>query len=150
MASIPEYLNLQGTRYFLATGLSVCVSLAGILYAAYRHSPESWDIGQRGGAWGVSIALVIFFARKNLGETTYRDELRKDPSLLDEYNLLKPSSQFANKELTRISLAIDSRFNIEAKEITLQNIFLAIASFVGTIVWGFGDWFAYDLHKLFS
>jgi hypothetical protein len=150
MARLADYLNLQGPRYYFAVGLSILISLLGILGGACNPHPSDrqFDLGQRGGAIGVGISFLIFFRRKNLAEWSYRWSLSKPPSLIDKETcqLTTVTLPLNEKELTRISFAIDTRFNVEAKEQSLQNLALAIASVIATIVWGFGDWFAYDIH----
>jgi hypothetical protein len=141
----------ESTRYGLCCLASVVVSVAGIIFAVFatRNAAD----GGRGGAIGVSIALLFFFLNRDYGTKLYTKLIHDLPELkarLEQEG--KVQAPAANAIVTPVDTRLAQlekevstlvrRISIEAEGQRTQNIFLAVATAVGTIVWGFGDMLA--------
>lgn len=122
--------------------LAIAASLAGVAYAVWLGEPLE---GGRGGALAVALALTTLFATRNYAAEVY-DALTNPAQDLQTRILrltkgrLKERPQLATPE--QKMKALEARLKLEAEGQSLQNFWLALATGVGTLFWGFGDVFA--------
>jgi hypothetical protein len=141
----------QKTRYWLVVAVAVLLSAGGIGIAAVASSPAD---GGRGGAVAVAFSFFMLFVRRDYGARLLRAIIDDIPKLREHINALRggkePGPPFADglDELKRNVEAIIVRLDNEASGQRNQNLALAVASIIGTITWGFGDWGAQWIHKL--
>lgn len=135
----------QKKRYVIFVIAAIALSAAGIVIAAFNSSPAD---GGRGGALAVAFSFLVLFVRRNYGARVYQAIIEDIPKLREQINALRENKQLESahddglNELKRQITAIVSRLDTEASGQSVQNIALAVASVVGTIAWGFGDWIA--------
>ena len=139
---LPQFRLTQTLVYNAGITASILLSVGGVVRGAF-FSKNCLD-GQRGGALGVAAAFAILFLSRNYGQRVYESILDIDSSLSQHITSLvndEQAQEFTNAELTRIIISILGRINVTADEQRRQNIALAVASVISTIVWGFGDVF---------
>jgi hypothetical protein len=115
----------QPWRYAAVITLSFAISIAGVLWAAHRHT---WQEGGRGGALATLVSLAALFLRPDYGLRIY--EARKAR--------IKPNLSKLD-ELAEELKALVAGWRINSRGQAHQNRALVIASFIGTFFWGFGD-----------
>jgi len=131
-------------------------SLIGIIIAIFCTKVA--EDGGRGGSVTVAIALFNLFINRGYGAKIYKARTEKIPEALRKHRHLVLEQKVKAEEETTIGLTEESRtihaladwFETEFAGQTTQNRYLAIASAIGTIVWGFGDivasWGIYYFH----
>lgn len=131
--------------------LCIVTSVGGVVCAVvYNHA----DDGGRGGAIGTALALGFMFINRDYGFQTYKALIARAPTRQAEINALRKggaleaatkveTAEQVKKELDTLVSAII----FDEKGQQTQNKFLALATFISTIIWGFGDWFAGFLIK---
>jgi hypothetical protein len=129
----------QLTRYYLVVVLSVVCSVGGVIYGAVYDPLD----GGRGGAIGVALAFYLLFVRMRLGQAAYRivtqnNDEQGDPSENKE------TFESVNRRIDGVLLML----NTEEDNQHQQNKALTLASCIGTMVWGFGDWISEWLKNL--
>lgn len=114
----------QSTKLWVVLSFGIAISVAGIAYAIWFGSAVD---GGRGGALAVAAAFYVLFT-----STPTLEELIEAPDDLGEpgFEKLLPDAQISRLQ-TAFSTMIDSQRR--------QNLFLAITSIFGTLVWAFGD-----------
>jgi hypothetical protein len=135
----------EETRFWLVFTLSVGVSIGWILVAA--HSASHQKDGGRGGAIGTAIALSFMFLTRDYGTKLYSAVVRRLPHVREEIEGLATDSDILQAGKGEPSVAglqtqinaLVAALDIDAKGQTIQNYFLAIATCIGTLAWGFGD-----------
>ena len=130
----------QARLYSLGIGCSIFASVGGVLYGAFV-SKKCVD-GQRGGAIGTAAVFLILFLSRNYGEYVYEAILDIRPHLRSRMDALSkpgPVEVFSQEDLTWLTIAILGKLKVAASEQQTQNVYIAIASVIGTLAWGFGD-----------
>src|SRR2546421_12405953 len=137
----------ENTRFWLVFSTSIVSSIGGLLVAVFvtRNAAD----GGRGGAIGPAVALAFMFLTRDYGAKLYSAVTRRLPDIEARIKLLEQKGPRGEKpappaEATLADLrtrvdALAAAIAIDAKGQKTQNAFLALATFVGTIVWGFGD-----------
>jgi hypothetical protein len=125
--------------------LAVCIvaSLAGILVAVCV-TKDAAD-GGRGGAIADAIALSVMLVSRNYAARLYKIITRLRSESKEEYG--KHDETAVSRTVVRsiVKNEIDSLLNllnVDAQSQKLQNRYLATATCIGTLFWGFGDWIA--------
>jgi hypothetical protein len=134
-----------------ATGvLIVCVilSIGGIVIAG-----QPSDAG-RGGALAVALSLVILFFSESPGMRTFSlltidaVELKNRIKRLDDTPKIEPSDKTVDDQLKHIETRLDDvckafigSHKINERALFWNNFQMALGSAVGTLAWGFGDFF---------
>lgn len=129
-------------RYRILLWFCIGSSLLGIIIAVcVTKDPAD---GGRGGAVAVALALFNLFINKGYGLRLYEARTKVIPKLIASFQRLghlepaqTPAPAAETAEAVRDGL-IDA-VNVETKEQAKQNLYLAISTFAGTLVWGFGD-----------
>ena len=129
--------------FIIIGGTSIFVSLCGVIIAAFVVVDASH--GGRGGAIGVAIALVAFFATRNYAGEVY--DALTNPAKNVKTRILKLTKGTLHEKPELDSpahklKALEARLNLERQGQMMQNIWLAVSTGIGTIFWGFGDLFA--------
>jgi hypothetical protein len=136
----------EKTAAYLVMIACVGSSIGGMFYAAFVS--KNVTDGGRGGAIGVAVALGFLFITRDYGTKFYTAVTRRLPDLKKTIEEIKQGkSGEADKEKPAITIAeLEKRVNalvgaltIDAEEHKTQNVLLALATFIGTLVWGFGD-----------
>jgi hypothetical protein len=134
---IPQY-----TIYILVVIASIILSAGGILIAVHRGDLSR---GGQGGAVAVAFSFLILFLRRDYGARVYKAITTDFPNLRAQIRSLRKGDDPATAnsdgvaELKRQITGMTARFETEAKGQRAQNLALAAASIIGTLVWGFGD-----------
>jgi hypothetical protein len=120
--------------------LSIFTSVYGIKLAVEKYRPSD---GGRGGAIGVTIALVILFINRN-SVRIYQLRSKVIPALIASIReLTGGDTPQENIRVVRGKLdSLEKMFSAKGRDQVFQNIFIVLATAIGTIVWGFGDLFA--------
>jgi hypothetical protein len=116
----------QRWRYTLAIVISFSFSLGGIVWCFEANRPQ--DSG-RGGAIGTAIAFAILFLRPDWGIQLMEKRLKAIPP-----DLSLEARCAAETRAVIEGLRINSTGQLR------QNKALALASVVGTLISGIGDW----------
>ena len=129
--------------FIIIGGTSIFVSLCGVIIAAFVVADASH--GGRGGAIGVAIALVALFATRNYAGEVY--DALTNPAQNVKTRILKLTKGTLAEAPVLDSpehkiMALEARLKLEHQGQKVQNIWLAVATGIGTICWGFGDLFA--------
>jgi hypothetical protein len=139
-------------RFWLVFATSLLFSLGGVI--AVIIVPHHTGDGGRGGAIGTAIALLFLFINRDYGAQLFRALTREIPDLKARIERLKlakkgstapspagaPAATLPELE-KRIDALVDS-MAIEGEGRATETGFLALATAIGTVFWGFGDWFA--------
>jgi len=135
-----------GARLWCVVATASVLSIAGILYAAL-WSKDASD-GGRGGAIAVAVSFAVLFLTRSLGQRVYQALTQELPALRKLIDSFAPASASKSEvEVLREDLkavgdrfsALEQRLESDDKATQTQNRFLAAASVIGTLVWGFGD-----------
>jgi hypothetical protein len=114
----------------------------GDIFVAHNIQDDPSQAG-RGGALACAISFFSLFINRSYGLEVFRLRVVTMPNMIDRIAKLRGIS--AEKDLgKRIDLLITAI--IEMIEVDLlgqkkQNFFIALSAGIGTIFWGFGDWF---------
>jgi hypothetical protein len=136
----------EKNRFWIVFGVSMAFSIGGIFFGAF-YTANHAD-GGRGGAVGTAIALAFMFITRDYGVRFYAAVTKGLPDLEARIKRItdeKKEQQAAPKhdatlpELQQQVDALVGAIGIDAKGQKTQNYFLALATFVGTMTWGFGD-----------
>lgn len=113
-------------RYAIVLALAAALSVAGVVRAVHLGDAAE---GVRGGALTTIVALCFFSLRPDWGRETYiaRIEEIRSAGLAD------------TERLTQELAAVVQWITINSNGQFHQNVALALASFIGTVFWGFGD-----------
>jgi hypothetical protein len=118
----------QPWRYVIIICMSLIISCAGVLWASYTGKAQD---GGRGGAIATVIAFAILFLRPDYGMRIYEErKARIKPDL--------PQLEKLDQEVK----ALVTGLRINSIGQAHQNRALVIASIIGTLFVGFGDWLA--------
>ncbi len=131
--------HLKGMwRFYLSISillLSVILSIGGVI-VAIKVTHCDGD-GGRGGAIADALALLVIFLDRSYASKFMTLIAKFQPD--EETNHVpldrKHVRAIAVNEIKRFAKLLDS----DARRLRLQNAFLAIATFIGTLFWGFGD-----------
>ena len=145
----------QKQMYLGVFFLSAAISLGGIPFAAYICKSDA-DAG-RGGAIGAALAFLFLFVTNDYGTKLFRAVTKELPELRARVARLKTQTeappevtaptveanvarleQKINKIESEVSTLVN-RIDIDGQGQRAQNIWLAVATVIGTIAWGFGD-----------
>jgi hypothetical protein len=153
----------QKQMYLGVFFLSAAISLGGIPFAAYVCKSDS--DGGRGGAIGAALAFLFLFGTNDYGTKLFKAVTEQLPDL--RARILRLKTQAAapaevtpptvearvaslEQKISKIETAFDmlvNRIDIDGQGQRAQSIWLAVATVIGTIAWGFGDLVAkYLLH----
>jgi len=136
--------------FFLA--LSIAASVGGVLVSIFWTHNK--DDGGRGGAVGTCIALAFMFLNHGYGSKLYEVVSKDIPELEEWVKQLNESkapqadqqtpqaSQTEPLDLSELTVrvnALGTASFIDGDEQKWQNRFLAGATAIGTLLWGFGD-----------
>jgi hypothetical protein len=142
-------LTVHDVRYGAIFLASVAFSWCGISWGVHNKASD----GGRGGAIGVAIAFTTLFARKDLGQKAYEYIAIKLPQakrkLDEDMQKILPGSASKHSEQTLVLETLSSQLagilgevRINSNGQNRQNWWIASASVIGTLAWGFGDWLA--------
>jgi hypothetical protein len=132
--------------YWLAFLISISFSIGGFAYYTWFHT-EPGKAGL-GGVIGTAIALFVLFITREYGMNIYESLTKTLPDISERVRRMKelrgvtlPPRPTAptNADLATQIDALVSAMAIDAKGHRLETIFLASATFIGTIVSGFGE-----------
>lgn len=138
-------------RFWIVFLASITLSLGGILLSAI-YITKTADAGL-GGAAGVAVAVAFMFITREYGTLLYIDVIRGLRDLDDCINEIageRQAEQTRQDSVARIQNQVDvlvAAIDTNAEGQKSNNYFLAFATFVGTIAWGFGDRIAECLLK---
>lgn len=122
---------------------SVLLSVGGVLLTPIAGINASH--GGRGGAIAVAISLFALFATRNHATYLYDALTGKDHEIMTLIEELtgaeRPDEDWQETIKTRFA-ALERRLELEAEGQFAQNLYLAFATAIGTIFWGFGDIFS--------
>ena len=119
--------------------LALCILLsAGGVYVAVHITHNETDAG-RGGAIADALALGVMFLDRSYASRLYaiikkfqqRTEQNDPSEAVDSAMVLRIARQEVGSALELV--------NADGRNQKMQNIYLAIATFAGTLTWGFGD-----------
>jgi hypothetical protein len=142
-------------KFWLFFALSLLSSIGGLLYAIYV-SGDCMD-GQRGGAIGTAAALTLMFIGRDYGAKVYDARVRGLAAVASKIERLEQAdAKNSSPEKTEPTLSdvranqesLATAIHIDTAGQKLQNQFLAVATCIGTIVWGFGDLIARHFMRL--
>jgi hypothetical protein len=143
-------LTQHDLRYGSVLVASLTSSAIGICYAAHHNYQD----GGRGGAVAVAIAFAALFVRHDFGQKAYDTVAIEVPKVKQELaaflESMYPSAAPAahSQAIENLTARIDGlveQVRINSSGQSRQNGWLAAASIVGTLAWGFGDWIAHTL-----
>ena len=145
--------RFEEIRFWIVFALSVGVSLGWILAAAHTSSHQA--DGGRGGAVGTAIALAFMFLTRDFGTELYSAVIRRLPAVEKQIKGLTndrdiseaQKAEFTGPDLQTKVEAHIAAIDIDAQGQRVQNCFLALATCIGTLAWGFGDLAAKYLHQ---
>ncbi len=145
----------QKQTYLTVFFISLACSIGGIPFAAYVCKSDA-DAG-RGGAIGSALAFLFLFVTTDYGTKLFEAVTKDLPELRARVARLKTQTetpaevtaptveanvarleQKINKIETEVSTLVN-RIDIDGQGQRAQNIWLAVATVIGTIAWGFGD-----------
>jgi hypothetical protein len=145
----------QKQMYLGVFFLSSAISLGGIPFAAYVCKSDA--DGGRGGAIGAALAFLFLFVTNDYGTKLFKAVTIELPDLKARVERLKthaaapaevtPANGEANvarlehkigKIETEIGTLVN-RMDIDGQGQRAQSNWLAVATCIGTIAWGFGD-----------
>jgi hypothetical protein len=118
----------QPWKYVVLATISVFFSIGGVVWAAHKRCPAD---GGRGGAIATAVALAVIVSRPDYGLLIYEARRKRRPSNLTQMETILD-------ELDSIAAA----YEINSSGQKWQNWTVVGSTFVGTVVWGFGDVFA--------
>ncbi len=127
-------------QLYWAILLLVIVLSAGGIFVAGFITKDPLD-GTRGGALAVGLSLVVLFLRPNYGQRVYKIltiEAVRTKVIIESLKVNPHPASSAPSEKDKID-ALVAGAKADTDEQQLQNIFLALSSGIGTLVWGFGD-----------
>lgn len=145
----------QKQTYLTVFFISVAFSIGGIPFAAFV-TKDAAD-GGRGGAIGSTLALLFIFISRDYGTKLYEALTRELPDLKARIEKKKAGAPAGGEErmgtieerVARLELkateaktelsTLVTRINIDAQGNRSQSIWLAVATCIGTMTWGFGD-----------
>lgn len=141
----------MGETFFLRLIATVCItsSIAGVLLSTFLWD---WSHGGRGGAIAVGLALLTLFATRNNARGVYgalTDETEGLKAVIDDFLGSDSDADNPIRGADYKLKKLDDLLKQEAQRQEAQNRYLAIATGVGTLFWGFGDLFAFWLRILF-
>lgn len=123
--------------------LSIVASVGGVAWAVISNHPLD---GGRGGAIGTAIALAFMFINRDYGYRIYKAMVTRAPARAGEIAELRngavkpPASAAITPDQVKSELdTFVAAVVFDAGGQQTQNTFLAIATFISTILWGFGD-----------
>ena len=145
-------LKSEKAEFWIIWSASILFSLGWFVVCVLSQSYAA-DAG-RGGAVGTALALILFFVNRNYAVQLFHVlnvELPDLQSRLRERKNAKegkpaqppPPSTLAEVErrLDGLLDSIESESDVHSSETK----FVVTATFIGTIMWGFGDWLACSL-----
>ena len=131
--------------YRLILASSIVLSVGGFWYGA-NNDPTS--DGGRGGALAVALAFFSLFTRTKLALKVFKTISVENPAMYREMNEIvtkmegkgpTPESHPMDQDLRDEVEGILGMIDMKDKEQRVQNGYIAAASIVGTLSWGFGD-----------
>ena len=145
----------QKQTYLTVFFISLACSIGGIPFAAYVCKSDA-DAG-RGGAIGAALAFLFLFVTNDYGTKLFKAVTEELPDLKARILRLKTQAtapaevaptngearvarleQKINKIESEVSILVN-RIDIDGQGQRAQSIWLAVATVIGTIAWGFGD-----------
>src|SRR6266404_1107794 len=145
----------QKQTYLTVFFISLACSIGGIPFAAYVCKSDAH--AGRGGAIGSALAFLFLFVTTDYGTKLFEAVTKDLPELRARVARLKTQTetpaevtaptveanvarleQKINKIETEVSTLVN-RIDIDGQGQRAQNIWLAVATVIGTIAWGFGD-----------
>jgi len=114
---------------------SIALGLGGIWWAVHRTHCDT--DGGRGGAIADAIALFVIFLDRSYASSLYDMISSMTPT---EDNSIGPINRSTVREIVVSEIkTLEGLLAVDAKLVRLQSFFLALATLVGTLCWGFGD-----------
>jgi hypothetical protein len=136
----------EKANFWLVFVASITFSIGGFLFGILVPGHAA-DAG-RGGAIGTAIALGFLFINRDYGTRLYRTLIRDVPELKARIDRLKQGARDSHPPVKTV-LTIDeletrieglvNAILIEGEGHGTESRFLGLATFIGTIIWGFGD-----------
>lgn len=136
-------------QFWAVFAASIAFSVGGFLFGVFVPH-HACDAG-RGGALGTATALGFLFINRDYGAKLYKTLTRDLPELKARIEQIKRGKSSPTLEppvppnLPSLEKRLDVLIHsiaIEGKGHLTEAKFLGFATFVGTIIWGFGDIFA--------
>jgi len=125
--------------YWVILSLVILLSAGGIFVAGFI-TKDPLD-ATRGGALAVGLSLIVLFLRPNYGQRVYEIltiEAVRTRTIIESLKVNPQPVSPSPSEKEKID-ALVAGAKADTDEQKLQNIFLALSSGIGTLVWGFGD-----------
>lgn len=127
--------------FLIVLSLSLVASVAGLWLAVVHHKP---NYAERGGSVGLTLALMFVFITRDYGrrwfravggDEQYRQRIKRIASLSSgEIPAVTEKPDIADRVLLlEKSIAIDARARVT------ENVFIALATAVATLLMGFSE-----------
>lgn len=124
--------------YPFALLVAIILSVFGFVVAVWDTQCSS-DAG-RGGAAAVAWSFAILIVTRNMGDQVYSMLTFTIPKLHKHLREVGVDVTDLEKKLdTDRASALATKATIDGRDQRIQNYYLAAASVIGTIVWGFAD-----------
>jgi hypothetical protein len=124
-------------RYWAVLSASIVLSILGIIWGVLSANPAN---GARGGALAVMISLVALFISREYGAKVYDIIAHQMQEIGRSADSPRETSIEENIEALKNQLtAMGEQSRLNGQEQSKQNFVLAVATAIGTFVWGFGD-----------
>jgi hypothetical protein len=138
--SIKRVKSSRTFRSWLLFSFCIAASFIGIIVAIFV-TKDPTD-GGRGGAIATAAALYYLFLNKSYGRRLFEARTKIIPELIQSFERMgkiTPSPESQKEIAETLSADLSNMFAREAGQQDLQNKFLAWATAIGTVVWGWGD-----------
>jgi hypothetical protein len=148
--SIKRVKSSRASRFWLLFSFCIAASFIGIIVAMFV-TKDPTD-GGRGGAIATAAALYNLFLNKGYGRRLFEARTKVIPELIQRFERLgkiNPTPESQKEIAETLGADLSNMFAREARQQDRQNKFLAWATAIGTVVWGFGDMFTTWGMKLF-
>jgi hypothetical protein len=140
---LKHFKRVKSSRTFpfwLLFFFCIAASFIGIIVAIFV-TKDPTD-GGRGGAIATAAALYNLFLNKGYGRRLFEARTKIIPELIQSFERMgkiTPAPQLQEEVAKTLRVDLSDLFAREAHQQDRQNKFLAWATAIGTIVWGFGD-----------
>ncbi len=133
-------------QFWMVFVVSIVFSIVGVPFAVFVTKTAA--DGGRGGAIGTALALGFLFINRDYGTKLFTALSRRLPNLQARIKQLRTQSDGKTPaaerpaEISEVKKEVNALVGailIDSKGQQTQNRFLALATFIGTMLWGFGD-----------
>lgn len=121
--------------------VAICASLLGVVLAA---KSGVFADGQRGGALGCAITFLVFFLSFGHARTVLERPLPHEDDSNSPDQAWQTDPKIQHQRIVRLEASAAAGLDAAS----IEKLWLGAASFLSSIAWGFGDWFAEWLRYL--